>query len=46
MFSYNQDLIQTLIIQPPQIGTSLNEKAGSNNLRLKIQASIPDPSVP
>lgn len=43
---YNHDLIQTLTIQPPQIDTSLNEKAGSNNLRLKIQATIPDPSVP
>ena len=46
MISYNQDLIQTLIIQPPQFDTSLNERAGSNNLRLKIQASIPDPSLP
>ncbi|OHS97343.1 hypothetical protein TRFO_36464 [Tritrichomonas foetus] len=46
MFNYNEDLIQSLIIQSPQFDVSLNQKAGSNNLRLTIQASIQNPEVP
>lgn len=45
MYQYDPNLIQSLIIQPPKLETSLNDKVGSNNLILTIQSSISNPRM-